>query len=202
MKNYKKIGIMGGTFDPPHLGHLISAEYVAEALGLDSVVFIPTGKKVYKESSAADAADRMNMTIAAVGDNPKFSVSDTEVLNEGVNYTSETLERLHNANPNAHFYFIVGADSLDYMEDWHNPKKIFELCTVAAVQRKGFDNAVVQAKADFLKERYGADIECVQAPVIEVSSSQIRERIKSGLSIKYLVCDAVKEYIENNGLYR
>lgn len=202
MKNYKKIGIMGGTFDPPHLGHLISAEYVAEALELDIVIFIPTGEKVYKECSAANASDRMNMTIAAVKDNPKFSVSDIEVLNKGVNYTSETLEKLHGINPNAHFYFIVGADSLDYMEDWHNPKKIFELCTVAAVQRMGFDDSAIQKKSDFLKEKYDACIECVQAPVIDVSSSQIRKRIKDGLSIKYLVCDAVREYIEQNNLYK
>lgn len=202
MKKYDKIGIMGGTFDPPHLGHLISAEYVTEALGLDKIIFIPTGKKVYKEDSAADASDRMNMTFAAVEDNPKFSVSDIEILNEGVNYTSETLKRLCDINPNTHFYFIVGADSLDYMEDWHNPQKIFELCTVAAVQRKGFDYAAIQKKADFLKEKYNADIKCVQAPVIEVSSSQIRERIKKGLSIRYLVCDAVREYIDKNNLYR
>ena len=149
MKNYKKIGIMGGTFDPPHLGHLISAEYVAEALGLDSVVFIPTGKKVYKESSAADAADRMNMTIAAVGDNPKFSVSDTEVLNEGVNYTSETLERLHNANPNAHFYFIVGADSLDYMEDWHNPKRYLSFAPLRRFKEKALTTRRYRRKRIF-----------------------------------------------------
>lgn len=201
MKNFEKIGIMGGTFDPPHLGHLILAECVIGALELDSVIFIPTGKKVYKGSSAASDSDRMNMTAAAVGDNPKFSVSDIEILNSETNYTSETLEKLHKINPEAEFYFIVGADSLDYMDEWHNPQKIFDLCTVAAVRREGFDYAAVRAKADFLKEKYNADIKCVQAPVIEVSSSQIRERVKGGRSIRYLVSEPVRRYIERNNLY-
>lgn len=192
---------MGGTFDPPHLGHLISAEYVLEALELDEIIFVPTGKKVYKDGSVASDSDRMNMTIAAVESNKKFKVSDIEISNNDINYTSETLEKLHRLNPNVHYYFIVGADSLDYMEDWHKPEKIFRLCTVATVGRTGFDESSVKEKVYFFEKKYDADIKYVRAPLIDISSSQIRYRIKDGLSVKYLVGDSVEKYIKDKGLY-
>ena len=197
-----KIGIMGGTFDPPHLGHLLSAEYTAAELELERVIFIPTGLKAYKSAdNAASAADRYAMTAAATAANEKFDVSDIEIKNTDINYTGDTLEKLHGIYPGTHFYFIVGADSLDYMDEWHEPEKLFRLCTVAAVGRPGFDTARIFDKAESLKRRFNADIRYIDMPQIDNSSSEIKNRIKAGKSVRYMVPGCVEEYIKREQLY-
>ncbi|MDO5311675.1 MAG: nicotinate-nucleotide adenylyltransferase [Clostridia bacterium] len=197
-----KVGIMGGTFDPPHLGHLLSAEYTAAELKLERVIFIPTGLKAYKSAdNAASAADRYAMTAAATAANERFDVSDIEIKNTDINYTGDTLEKLHGIYPGAHFYFIVGADSLDYMDEWHEPEKLFRLCTVAAVGRPGFDTTRIFDKAESLKRRFGADIRYVDMPQIDISSTEIKNRIRAGKSIRYMVPGCVEEYIKRNQLY-
>lgn len=197
-----KIGIMGGTFDPPHLGHLLSAEYTAAELELERVIFIPTGLKAYKSAdNAASAADRYAMTAAATAANEKFDISDIEIRNAGINYTGDTLEKLHGIYPGTHFYFIVGADSLDYMDEWHEPEKLFRLCTVAAVGRPGFDKTQIFDKAESLKRRFNADIRYIDMPQIDISSSEIKNRIKAGKSVRYMVPGCVEEYIKREQLY-
>ena len=201
-KTENKVGIMGGTFDPPHLGHLLSAEYTAEKLGLDRVIFIPTGLKAYKSAdNAASAADRYAMTAAVTEENERFDISDIEIKNTGINYTGDTLEKLHGIYLGTHFYFIVGADSLDYMDEWHEPEKIFRLCTVAAVGRPGFDTARILNKAEELKRRYGADIRYIDMPQIDISSTEIKNRVRLGRSVRYMIPDCVEKYIKQKQLY-
>ena len=192
---------MGGTFDPPHTGHLIMAEYAANEMGLETVLFVPTGKISYKKDMGTSSTDRFNMTKLAVEDNPVFDICDVEIAREGYTYTADTLEMLHNEIEDAHFYFIVGADSLDYMEKWKDPARVFEQCNVVAVNRKGYNDFIMKEKAEELYNKFSADITFVHMPTIDISSSDIRERIKSGKSVRYLVPDAVIEYIRENKLY-
>lgn len=198
-----RIGIMGGTFDPPHLGHLMSAQVAACELELEKVIFLPTGKISYKESfERADAVHRYEMTRLSISNNPVFDICDIEVKSSEYSYTYLALEKLHLLYPNTHFYFIVGADSLDYMERWKEPQKIFDLCSVVVVGREGFSAEDNIAKADELKNQFRADIHFVSMPTIDLSSTEVKRRIKEGKSIKYMVSDAVYDYINNIGLYK
>lgn len=199
----KQIGIMGGTFDPPHMGHLWIAEYVQKALALKEIRFIPTGMIAYKDNSQiAKAEDRLEMVRLAIMGNPNFVVDDIETQREGITYTFETLELLKAREPDAQFTFIVGADSLDYMERWMHPERIFACCRVAAVVRKGFPKLRMLKKKRELARRFGAQIEFVKTPVIPISSTEIRQRLSGGRSIHSLVPEAVEEYISQQGLYR
>ena len=202
MELKKRIGIMGGTFDPPHLGHLVAAQAVLQQLRLDKIVFLPTGNFKYKDSSMASAAEkRFEMTSLAISDNPDFEICDAETKEKECSYTFSTLSKLHTIYENSHFFFIVGADSLDYMDKWKNPDMIFKQCSVAAVGRSGFDAEACRKKAKELEEKYNADIKIVSMPCIEISSTMIRQYVKEGKSIKYMVNDNVIEYINKQKLY-
>lgn len=193
---------MGGTFDPPHLGHLLSAESAASQLGLSKVLFLPNGKTVYKQrENTASPEQRFEMTRLAISDNDLFEISDIETRSSQITYTFDTLEKLHTIYKNAYFFFIVGADSLDYMDKWKNPKRIFDLCTVAAVGRAGFSQERLNKKAQALKEEFDADIVFVTMPNIEISSSDLKNRIKNGNSVRYMLSDLTLRYIKDNGLY-
>ena len=198
----RKIGIMGGNFNPPHLGHLMVAEYVAKELNLERVVFLPTGKISYKDSSEnASPRDRFEMTRLAISENPLFDISDIESVSAEYSYTCFTLEKLKNLYKDALLYFIVGADSLDYMERWKNPQKIFELASVAVVDRQGFGVEKCLEKAEELKAKFGADIHFVEMPKADVSSSEIRRRVAGGQSVCDMLPDIVLDYICEKKLY-
>lgn len=193
---------MGGTFDPPHLGHLISAEVAASTLGLSKVIFIPTGQISYKtRDKSADPSQRLEMTMLSVEGNDLFEISDIEVSSNEMTYTYKTLKCLKEIYGDSHLYFIVGADSLDYMDKWMNPEKIFELCSVAVVGRNGFTKEESRTKAEFLKTKFDADITFVDMPEVDISSSDIKRRIENGDSVRYMVTEAVFEYINANLLY-
>lgn len=196
-----KIGIMGGSFDPPHIGHLMMAEYAREELKLEKVIFLPTGRISYKDEGKASAYDRMFMTKLAIDKHPFFDLSDLESISDDYSYTSVSLEKLHELYDNTHFFFIVGADSLDYMDKWKNPEKIFSLCSIAVINRCGFTLNELRDKADDLKNNFGADIYFVDMPKVDISSSQIRERLKLGKSVRYMVPEKVLNYISKNNLY-
>ncbi len=199
----KKIGIMGGTFDPPHLGHLISAENVRIGLNLDKIIFIPTGNIYYKDTKeTADVKDRLKMVELAVMDKPFFEVSDIEVRTKGYSYTFETLEKLNALYPDSEFYFIVGADSLDYMEKWKKPEKIFALSKIVAVGREGFSKKENEDKKKKLKALYNADIILFNMENVNVSSTEIRNAVKNGIDFKEKVEEAVYYYIIDNNLYK
>ncbi len=196
----RRIGIMGGTFDPPHLGHLKAAEAVFDNLKLEKVIFVPTGNFVHKNSSETEnTKHRLEMTKLLTEDFPMFEVSDIEIESGEISYTSETLPKLHKIYENSHLYFIVGADSLDYMEKWKNPDIIFSYASIAVVSRVGFDN--INAKADELKSCFGADIHIVPMENELVSSTEIRNCIKSGKSIAKMTTKKVVEYICSKNLY-
>lgn len=198
----KKAGIFGGTFSPIHNGHLMLAERAYSDYGLDEILIIPTGVSHFKDNTVIDKYQRLFMTQIAVADNAHFSVSTIEVDRPGNSYTYETLLTLKEANPDVQYYLIIGADSLMQLEDWYKPDIIMSNVIILAAARDDVLTDDLQLKADELKERFGADIRILNFPLIEISSTEIRRRVKEGKSIKYMVPDAVIDYIEEQGLYR
>ncbi|MCI2048480.1 MAG: nicotinate-nucleotide adenylyltransferase [Lachnospiraceae bacterium] len=196
---------MGGTFDPVHLGHLILAETALDAEGLDEVRFIPSGHSYFKDSrqdKVSSGEDRLAMTRLAVADNPAFTVSDIEIERSGNTYTFETLEALRMLEPDTEFYFIAGADSILAMRTWKDPARIFSACTVLAAVRETADSAALQEEIRALERDFDARIRLLPMKNIQISSTDIRESIRNGHSVKYQLPDAVIAYIEKRGLYR
>ncbi len=200
--NKRRIGIMGGTFDPPHLGHLKAAKAAADRLSLEKVVFVPTGSFVHKDSAETEKAHhRLEMTKLLTEDVEMFEVSDIEVVSNETSYTSKTLPKLHKIYENSHFYFIVGADSLDYMDKWKSPQIIFSSASVAVVNRQGFMDDAIKNKALELKSRFDADIHIIPMENEVVSSTEIRNRVKSNQSIEGMTAKRVADYIYAEKLY-
>ncbi len=202
----KKIGILGGTFDPIHLGHLIIAEQARDQYGLDQVLLIPSGHSYFKDNRAQKvlpAQTRLEMTRKAVSDYAPFEVSDIEVLRSGNTFTYETLEELADLYPEAELYFIVGADTVCSMSTWREPARIFAACTILAAMREDqvapdrFEEGIRD-----LENRFQARIRTISIPNIGISSTQIRDRAGNGKSIHYLVPNALESYIIENGIYR
>lgn len=197
-----KTGILGGTFNPIHVGHLVLAQNALEYCDLDKVLFIPTGCSYLKDpKEIAETGHRVNMTGLAIKDNSRFELSTVESDREGNSYTYETLGILRRDNPDTRYYYIVGADTLMYMENWKEPGKIFESCTVVCAMRDDIGRDVLEEKASFLKSRFEADVIIMDIPEIEVSSSMIRKLLTDGKSCRYYLNDEVKRYISDNGLY-
>lgn len=203
LKKAKQIGILGGSFNPPHIGHFIMAETAKSSLMLDYILFIPTGKIMYKEvKSRASGIDRYNMLKAVVELNPGFRLTNMEIAQTETTYTSNTLSRLKRYMPDTKLYFIVGADSLDYMDKWYKPESIFDKCTVVVMKRNHISEDRMNQKIDELRDKFSADILVVDMPSVEISSSVLRDKIQQGISVKYLVDDVVLEYIKKHNLYR
>lgn len=199
----KKIGIMGGTFNPIHIGHLLLAQTALERVGLDEVWFIPTGCSYMKSDiNIVSARNRFEMVCEAVMDDPKMKCLDIEVKRSGYTYTYETLEELHELYPEFQFYFIFGSDCLFKIENWKCPEKIFGNCSIIAAVRGGASIHEMNGKIHFLHEKYGADICLLPFMNLEISSTMIRERIAKGLSVRYLVPEKTLAYIEKKGFYR
>ncbi|MCM1119471.1 MAG: nicotinate-nucleotide adenylyltransferase [bacterium] len=200
---WNKIGIMGGTFNPIHIGHLLLAQWAMEEAGLDGVIFMPTGCSYMKKSTAVlSGAERLAMTRLAITGQDRFACSDLEVNRQGRTYTCETLEELHAVYPHAQLFFIVGADCLFSIETWYHPERIFRHCVLLAASRGGIPMDRLENKKRELMAAYDADILLTVFPNIEISSTDIRERCRQGRSIRYLVPDIVREYIERNQYYR
>jgi len=200
----RKIGVLGGTFDPIHLGHLIVAEDIREKLGLGEVLFIPAGRpwlKLKEEKTVSAAEHRLAMVRLAVASNPYFKVSTMEIERLGLSYSIDTvLELKAKLGARAEIYFIVGPDAMAELPKWKEPSRLVELCQVVGIGRPGY------AKANLRKlERsvLGASqrIMLVNVPKINISSTDIRKRVAQGISIRYLVPEAVEKYIEEHGLY-
>lgn len=197
-----KIGIMGGTFNPPHLGHLISAEASLKQLSLDKVIFIPTGRISYKViSENVSAFDRYNMVKLIIKDNPLFEISDIETKKNDFSYTFETLKSLKKIYKDAELYFLVGGDSLDYMDKWKMPEEIFSMCTVAVFSRDGFSIEAIEKKIKSLEDRFNAKILIIKRPDIDISSTDLRRKIREGDNVKQEVTEDVLKYIVQNNLY-
>ncbi len=200
--NLKKIGIMGGTFDPVHLAHLLLAEQARVQFYLDQVLFMPSSQPPHKNNSQISSAEhREAMVLMAIKGNPYFAYSDMEILRTGTTYTSDTLKELHIKYPHTEICFIMGADSLFAVDSWHQPEKIFEKATILAGNRLDVPDEKIKAQICYLKERFGGRIHLIDMPDIAISSSEIRKRYGKGLSIRYYVPESVYTYIKEHQLY-
>lgn len=199
----KKIGIMGGTFNPIHIGHLILGQTALEQFQLDKVLFMPTKNPPHKRyEHIVDEAIRAEMVEIAIKDNPHFELSTFEMDRDGITYTADTLIQLTKQNPDEEYYFIVGADSLFYLDSWKDPDTIFELSKFLAAVRGRTTNKEMLQKIAELNETFHASVELLNSPNIDISSSEIRERVKNGMNIEYYVMPDVARYIQSNNLYR
>lgn len=200
----KRVGIMGGTFDPIHKAHIALAECAKAQLSLDEVWFMPAGDPYLKHSrKVSPVADRAAMTALAIEGHPGFRLSRLEIERSGETYTSETLTILHARYPDVHFYFIVGSDSLYQLERWHAPETILRLATLVAAEREYADRPrSFEAQVRYLEECYGADVAVLPFEEMDISSTEIRERAARGEDITALVPAAVATYIEAHQLYR
>lgn len=185
----RKIGILGGTFDPPHIGHLIIAEEVRIALELEEVWFIPTYTPPHKDDTKTKASDRIEMTKLATQDNPHFKVNTIEIERLGKSYTVDTIRELREMYPDCEFYFIIGADMVEYLPHWNEINALVKLVQFVGVKRSGYE----------LVTPY--DILTVDIPSIDISSSMLRLWLRKNRSAKYIVPEAVLSYIGGAKLY-
>lgn len=207
MPQTTKVGILGGTFDPIHMGHLIVAQEALDFYGLDQVVLMPSGHSYFKDSrqgpGVLPAEDRLRMTQLAAAENPSFICSSLEVNRSGNTYTFETLEQLRRQYPEREFYFIVGGDTIMSIRTWREPQRLFDSCTVLAAFREDeVSSADFEREKEALQRDFGARILLLKIPNIGISSTDIRQRVKNKRSIHYLVPDPVEQYIIKKGLYR
>ena len=197
--NHKRIGIMGGTFDPIHYGHLVTAEAARSKFNLDTVVFVPTGRPPHKKENSADAEKRYLMVLLATVTNPYFHVSRSEIDREGYSYTYDTIcefKQLYGAD--AELFFITGLDAVLEMLTWKNADKLIEMCNFIAASRPGYDLTDI----DGLPANFRGKIELMQVPALSISSTDIRRRMREEKPIKYLLPEAVETYIKKVGLYQ
>lgn len=195
-----RLGLLGGTFDPVHVGHLILAETAREQLRLDRVVFVPAGVPWRKAVvSITDSEHRLAMLRLATAGNAAFAVSDVEVTRAGPSYTAETLKALAKEHPGAELFFLLGDDALADLPNWYQPRRILQLATLAVARRPGGGPA---QPGDEAPRGLSAGLVRLEMPRIDISASAIRARVRDGLSVRYLVPDAVEEYIREHGLYR
>ncbi len=200
---YHKLGILGGTFNPIHIGHLLLAEAAFDEVQLDGVMFLPSGQSYMKASDSILPADeRLKIVETAIKEHPDFFVSDMEIKRSGNTYTYETLSAIKAIHPNTQLYFIMGADCLFSIENWKNPDKIFDMCTIIAVVRDDVDAAELKEQAEKLKSKFHAKIILLPFLKTEISSTAIRERIKEGKTIRYMVPEAVRIYLSENNFYK
>ena len=197
----KRVGIFGGTFDPIHLGHLIVAETLMDEFSLDREVFIPAAVPPHKlGQKITDARHRYMMTMLAICSNPRFQASDMEMKRNGPSYSRDTLEELiREHGEKTEFYFIVGADSVASLHTWNRIDELLSMCHFIGASRPGCmpDMAEIRCRFGPLAEK----IHCLETPELEISSTDIRERIRRGKTVRYIVPEAVEQYIYKERLY-
>ncbi|WP_423189684.1 nicotinate-nucleotide adenylyltransferase [Alkalibacterium sp. f15] len=187
----RKVGILGGTFNPPHLGHLIIAEQVKNQLGLEKVMFLPSANPPHKkEKKTIDAKHRIAMIHESIKDNEGFSIEEIEIRRGGKSYTYDTIVQLKEMNPDIEFYFIIGADMVEDLKNWYKIDGLLQIVQFVAVNRPYHS----------LDTSY--PVIAVDVPNIDISSSLIRQKVMDDCSIKYLVPTKVEKYIESEGLYK
>lgn len=194
----ERIGVMGGTFDPIHHGHLVAASEVAHRFRLDRVIFVPTGQpwqKALKKVSPAE--DRYLMTVIATASNPQFQVSRVDIDRGGDTYTVDTLTDLRRLHPDAELFFITGADALQSILTWRDWDKMFDLAEFVGVTRPGYE-----LTEEMLPEAHQERVHLIDVPAMAISSTDCRQRSAEGRPVWYLVPDGVVQYIAKNDLYR
>jgi nicotinate-nucleotide adenylyltransferase len=191
----KRLGILGGTFDPIHSGHLILAEQLKEELKLQKVIFIPSANPPHKENHPVSSAkDRLQMVKLAIRDNPDFLISDIELKREGKSYTIDTLTQFVKLYKDSELFFLLGSDTIDELPTWKEPDKIFQKVKMVIALRPGFDR--INPENRFVKKSL-----LIPINGLNISSTQIRERVRAGKSIKYLVPPGVEKFIRSKNLY-
>ena len=200
----RRVGIMGGTFDPIHMGHLVLGENAYGQFDLDEVLFMPSGNPPHKQDrdGRATLQQRIDMVQLAISDNPHFTLSLAEAHDEGYTYTKVTLERLKAENPDTEYYFIMGADSLFSFEQWREPRRIAELAVLVAAVRDHVDDKAMEEQCRHLRETLHADIRILNTPNMDISSHMLRDWISRGWSTRYYIPDNVIAYIDTHDLYR
>ncbi len=199
----KKIGIMGGTFDPIHIGHLILGEKAYEQFDLEKVLFLPSGNPPHKKSRPGRATDsqRVEMVRMAIAGNAHFGLSLMEMHGQGYSYTYRTLERMREEHPDEEYYFIIGADSLFTLEQWREPGRICQNCKIAVAVRNHTDQETLQREMDRISKKYHGTFFRLDTPDVDISSAHIREWILAGETIRYYVPDPVREFIYKDHIY-
>ena len=200
----KKIGIMGGTFDPIHVGHLILGEKTYEQLGLDKIWFMPAGNPPHKRNRAGRATDeqRVAMVERAISGNPHFELSLIEMHDHGLSYTYHTLENLRKQNPDTDYYFIIGADSLYDFDMWRRPDRICKAASLLVATRNDVPEESLKKKMAYLEEKYQGEFILLHTPNLEISSQTLRDWIREGKTVRYYLVDKVCDYIRDEGVYR
>ncbi len=199
----KKIGIIGGTFNPVHLAHLILAEQAYQQYALDTIIFMPSFRPPHKSMNMVlSDVDRLAMLKLALQGNEHFTFSTLEIEKGDVSYTCETLRILQEKMPEDRLYFIIGGDSLYQLKNWYQPELIFQYAHILAASRYGYHDEQTDQMIALYRETYHASIDKILIPSMNISSHDIRNMISEGKSVKYIVQDAVIEYIQAHNLYR
>ncbi|MFF2017378.1 nicotinate-nucleotide adenylyltransferase [Paenibacillus sp. NPDC058177] len=191
-----KIGIMGGTFDPPHIGHMLAAESARDTYGLDEVWFMPSHIPPHKHEAGVSGEDRLAMVQEAVKQHPSFRTLDLEVLRGGVSYTIDTIRELQTEHPHSEFYFIIGADMVEYLPKWQSIDELVQRLTFIGVGRPG-----TPLDLGSLPDHIAGRVTLADMPQVDISSTMLRQRAAEGRSIRYMVPDGVYEYVQRGGLY-
>ena len=203
MAEKQKIGIMGGTFDPIHIGHLILAQSAYEQLHLDRVLFIPAGKPPHKrDRDGAKDEQRIRMVKLAIEEDPHFDISLIEMESEEYSYTYLTLKKLKEQNPDHDYYFIIGQDSLETFSSWYKPEEIVKYAHIAAADRPDCDQSRMEELLQKNRDLFHGDFIGISCPDIQISSSEIRRMAGEQKSFRYFVPDSVYRYINENAIYR
>ncbi|MCI8593166.1 MAG: nicotinate-nucleotide adenylyltransferase [Lachnospiraceae bacterium] len=199
----KKIGIMGGTFDPIHIGHLVIAENACQQLDLEKVLFLPAGNPPHKREREGRATDkqRVEMVRRAIADNSHFELSLVEMVREGYSYTYQTLEELKEANPDEAYYFIIGADSLYDFKGWFHPERICACASIVVATRNHTDEELLDYEIRMHSRRFHSEFIRLSTRDIDISSRQLRAWVAEGRTIRYYVPDSVIDFIEENHIY-
>jgi nicotinate-nucleotide adenylyltransferase len=197
-----RLGLLGGTFNPPHLAHLLAAQEAADQLGLDRVQLVPVFQPPHKEVAHDPGPDvRMALCRLAIADDERFEVSDVEVARGGPSYTAATLREIHETCPGVELTFIVGGDMASSLPTWNEPAEVVRLARLAVAERKGARQADILERLATIPGAVGR-VDFFDLPRMDISSSLVRRRVAAGHPIRYLVPDPVAEYIAQHGLYR
>lgn len=193
---------MGGTFDPIHIGHLIIGEYARTTLNLDKIIFIPVGIPPHKDGDKVSSpSTRFRMTKCAIDSNSYFHISPIEVDRTIMTYTIDTIIKLKDEYAEDELYFVIGGDSVFELETWKSFDRLVKLCEFIVLERPGRAKEDMDKKIIELKSSYKIELQKIESPLIDISSTKIRDRVKKGLSIKYLVPESVEDYIIKHKLY-
>jgi nicotinate-nucleotide adenylyltransferase len=192
-------GVMGGTFNPVHIGHLVTAEEALYAFDLREVVFVPAGQPWQKERDVADAEHRYLMTVIATASNPHFRVSRMEIDRAGPTYTIDTLRHFREQLGDVELYFITGADAILQILTWKDPAEVLAEARFIAATRPGYDLDRLEKE---LPEGFGDRVHVLEIPALAISSTDIRRRVREARPVRYLLPEGVARYVEKNGLYR